>query len=125
MYIFVDAITVRYRGTPAPVLDKLSLFVRSGEIAAIVGPAGAGKTTLLRYVGRRSDGQGGVFLGSEADESERKPGLIRGWRFSWGDDAFPAQVALGAMARRLDPALRVPEHGAGRLRPHAPWRLVR
>ena len=33
-----------------PVLDRLSLFVRSGEIAAVVGPAGAGKTTLLRYM---------------------------------------------------------------------------
>ena len=55
----------------------------------MVGPAGAGKTTLLRYVGRRSDGQGHVFLGSDADESGPKPGLIRGWRFSWGDDAFP------------------------------------
>ena len=91
MYIFVDAITVRYRGTAAPALDRLSLFVRSGEIAAVVGPAGAGKTTLLRYVGRRSDGQGGVFLGSDANESGRKPGLIRGWRFSWGDDAFPPE----------------------------------
>ena len=89
MYIFLDAITFRYRGAPVPALDRLSLYVRSGEIAAVVGPAGAGKTTLLRYVGRRSDGQGRVFLGSEADESGRKPGLVRGWRFSWGDDAFP------------------------------------
>ena len=89
MYIFLDAITVRYRGAPSPVLNRLSLYVRSGEIAAVVGPAGAGKTTLLRYVGRRSDGQGHVFLGSDADESGPKPGLIRGWRFSWGDDAFP------------------------------------
>ena len=57
MYIFLDAITFRYRGAPAPALDGLSLFVRSGEIAAVVGPAGAGKTTLLRYVGgARTDG---------------------------------------------------------------------
>ena len=91
MYIFLDAITVRYRGTPAPALDRLSLYVRSGEIAVVVGPAGAGKTTLLRYVGRRSDGQGRVFIGSDADESGRKPGLARGWRFTMGDDAFPPQ----------------------------------
>lgn len=89
MYIFLDAISVRYRGAPAAVLDRLSLYVRSGEIAAVVGPAGAGKTTLFRYVGRRSDGQGRVFLGSDADESGRKPGLVRGWRFTMGDDAFP------------------------------------
>ncbi len=75
MYIFLDEITFRYRGAPAPALDRVSLFVRSGEIVAIVGAAGAGKTTLLRYAGRRSDGTGGVFLGSEADESEEKPSI--------------------------------------------------
>ena len=42
-------------------------------------------------MGKRSNGRGGVFLGSEADESGRKPGLIRGWRFSWGDDEFPPE----------------------------------
>lgn len=89
MYIFLDEITFQYRGAPVPVLDRLSLFVRSGEIVAVVGTVGAGKTTLLRYIGRRSDGTGGVFLGSEADESGAKPGLVRGWRFTWGDDAFP------------------------------------
>lgn len=91
MYLFLDAITVRFRSAPAPVLDRLSLFVRSGEIVAVVGPAGSGKTTLLRYVGRRSDGEGRVFLGSDADESGRKPGLVRGWRFTAGDDAFPPE----------------------------------
>ena len=58
MYVFLDAITFRYRGAAAPVLDRLSLYVRSGEIAAVVGPAGAGKTTLLRYVGKLSDAHG-------------------------------------------------------------------
>ena len=91
MYIFLDAITFQCRSAPAPVLDRLSLFVRSGEIAAVVSPAGAGKTTLLRYVGRRSDGRGGVFLGTKGDESGRKPGVSRGWRFSMGHDAFPPE----------------------------------
>ena len=91
MYVFLDEITFRYRGAQAPALDRLSLYVRSGEIAAVVGGEGVGKTTLLRYVGKRSDGAGGVLLGSDADESGRKPGLIRGWRFSMGDDAFPPQ----------------------------------
>ena len=81
MYIFLDAITFRYRGAPAPVLDRLSLYVRSGEIAVVVGLAGTGKTTLLRYVGRRADGRGRVFLGSDADEGGRKPGLVRSWHF--------------------------------------------
>ncbi len=89
MYLFLDNISCPYGRTGKPVIRRLSLYVRSGEIVSVVGPAGAGKTTLLHYVGRRSDGQDGVFLGSDADESERRPGLIRGWRFSMGDDAFP------------------------------------
>ena len=91
MYIFLDEISLQYRNAPAPVLDRLFLFVHSGEISAVVGPAGAGKKTLLRYVGRRSDGRGGVFLGSDGDESGRKPGVVRGWRFCMGDDAFPPE----------------------------------
>ena len=67
-------ISFRYRGAPVPVLDRVSLYVRSGDIAAVVGAAVVDKTTLLRYVGRRSDGQSRVFLGSEIDESGRKPG---------------------------------------------------
>ena len=89
MHLFLDAITVRYRGASAPVLDRLSLVVRSGEIVAVVGTASTGKTTLLRYVGRHSDGEGGVFLGSDADESGR--GLVRGWRFAAPDDIFPPE----------------------------------
>ena len=70
MYIFLDAITFRYRDAATPVLDRLSLFVRSRAIAAVAGPAGAGKTTLLRYVGTPSDARGGVFLGSAHPRSE-------------------------------------------------------
>ena len=125
MYMFLDEITFQYRGASAPVLDRLSLFVRSGEIVAVVGTVGAGKTTLLRYVGRRSDGTGGVFLGSEADESGAKPGSGPRLAFHLGRRRIPAQVALGTLARGLDPAICVPEHGAGRLGPQAPRRLVR
>ena len=70
MFVFLDNITYRRNGAQTPVLDGLSLFVRSGEIIAIVGPAGAGKTTLLRYVCKRSDGQGGVHVGSDGHGSE-------------------------------------------------------
>ena len=98
MYVFLDNITFRYKGAQASVLDGLSLFVQSGEIVAIVGPAGAGKTTLLRYVGKRSDGQGGVHIGSDGYESETEPGVIRGWRFSGEGRRVPARVAVGKMA---------------------------
>ena len=125
MYVFLDAITVRRRGAPNPALEELSLYVRSGEIAAVVGPAGTGKTTLLRYVGKRSDGRGGVFLGSGAREGEGKPALIRGWRFSMGSDAFPPQWRSerwrGVWIRRY----AFPNMALDGYRPRAARRLVR
>ena len=36
--------------SPLPVLDGLSLQVRAGEIAAVIGPSGSGKSTLLNIL---------------------------------------------------------------------------
>ena len=122
MFVFLENITYRYRGAQMPVLDGLSLFVRSGEIVAIVGEAGAGKTTLLRYVGKRSDRQGGVHIGSDGYASETEPTVIRGWRFSGGVDAYPPESADGTMARRMStiPRFAIPSHGAGKIPPFEP-----
>ena len=111
MYIFLDQITHRYPGVPSPALAGVSLFVRSGEIAAVVGLPGAGKSTLLRIIAAHGDN---VLIGS-ADHREPgavKPGIVRGWRFCDSVGYLSAEVEAGSMAWRADPALRVPEHGA-------------
>jgi ABC-type sugar transport system ATPase subunit len=91
MYVFLDEITQRHEGAGTPVLDRVSLYARSGEILSVVGPAGAGKSTLLQFVGERSDGDGGVFMGTDdaREPGGTKPGLVRGWRFGSPGDAFP------------------------------------
>jgi len=44
-----------------PVLEDISLEVRHGEVAAVVGPSGAGKTTLLDLLPRFYDPQQGTI----------------------------------------------------------------
>ena len=87
MYVFLDQITHRYPGVTSPALAGVSLFVRSGEIAAVVGLPGAGKSTLLRIIAAHGDN---VLIGN-ADHREPgdvKPGLVRGWRFCDPWDIF-------------------------------------
>ena len=75
------------RGVTSPALAGVSLFVRSGEIAAVVGLPGAGKSTLLRIVAAHGDH---VLIGSadHREPGDGKPGLVRGWRFCDPWDIF-------------------------------------
>ncbi|HEV2583150.1 MAG TPA: ABC transporter ATP-binding protein [Ktedonobacteraceae bacterium] len=57
----VQGITAGYGGPP--IIDKVSLTARRGEITAIVGPNGAGKSTLLKAVaGLIRSSTGRVFV---------------------------------------------------------------
>ena len=55
-----DHVRFRYR-EERWALDDISLRVRSGDVAAIVGPSGAGKTTMLALLPRFYDPQEGVI----------------------------------------------------------------
>jgi putative ABC transport system ATP-binding protein len=39
-----------YRGAERPALDRVTLAVAAGEVAAVMGPSGSGKSTLLNLV---------------------------------------------------------------------------
>ena len=82
MHLFLDEITRRDEGSGKPVLNRVSLHARPGEVVCVAGSAGAGKSALLQFVGERPDGVDGVSMGTD-DEREpgaARPALVRGWR---------------------------------------------
>lgn len=56
----LDKVVKSYGTSGSPVLDGVSLEVRTGEFVSIIGPSGAGKTTLLRLFNRLNDADGGT-----------------------------------------------------------------
>jgi ABC-type polar amino acid transport system ATPase subunit len=56
------------------VLDGVSLSVRRGEVAAVIGPSGGGKSTLLRCINGLETFQEGEI---QVDEVRLRPGVAR------------------------------------------------
>ena len=48
MKLEIEGLCVSLQGSP--VLDRLDLGVREGEILALLGPSGCGKSTLLKTI---------------------------------------------------------------------------
>jgi putative ABC transport system ATP-binding protein len=48
--IRLDGVTKAYQAGAPPALSEVSVSVRSGEVAAIMGPSGSGKSTLLNLI---------------------------------------------------------------------------
>jgi len=57
----------QYPGAEAPVLKKLDLVARPGEVTALIGSTGAGKTTLLELIPRLVDATAGAVMIEGAD----------------------------------------------------------
>ena len=57
-----DQVSFRYHDDGPPVLDQVSVEVRSGEFVAIVGESGSGKSTLMRMaLGLEAPSSGTVY----------------------------------------------------------------
>ena len=65
----------------APIVDHVSLEVRSGELLALVGPSGSGKSTLLRLIaGLLRPEAGSIWLDgrdiTDVPPADRRVGLV-------------------------------------------------
>jgi len=72
-----DDVTFSYPGAERPVLDKLSIQIRPGELLAIVGMNGAGKSTLIKLLSGLYKPTGGAITADGRDIWEL--GITR-WR---------------------------------------------
>ncbi len=98
--LLIEALRVAYRGTPAPVVEGLSLSLERGEIGCVVGSSGCGKTTLLRAIAG--------FIGVDAGTIEIDGLVVSGPHFT----AAPEKRGIGLVFQdyALFPHLRVDEN---------------
>lgn len=77
MKIVLDSVAKSFGGNT--VLDRVSLYIGSGEIVTFIGASGSGKTTLLRCVNLLEPiDDGRIFLdGDEITEIGRDPNPVR------------------------------------------------
>ncbi|MBS3974601.1 MAG: ABC transporter ATP-binding protein [Actinobacteria bacterium] len=73
--IELRGVTKRYGGNTA--VDKLTLHVKSGELAVILGPSGCGKTTTLRAINRMIEIDEGEVLIDGMDVRHRNADELR------------------------------------------------
>lgn len=51
MSIVITGVTAGY-GRERPIVDRIDLEIRTGEVTVLIGPNGCGKSTLLKTIGR-------------------------------------------------------------------------
>jgi ATP-binding cassette, subfamily B, bacterial len=74
--VFHD-VTFQYPDTARTALDKVSLHIKPGEVAALVGPNGSGKTTLVKLLCRLYDPHEGAITVDGIDLREFDPIALR------------------------------------------------
>lgn len=106
--IDIDDVSFNYGFTP--VLNRVSLSIRTGDFLALIGPNGSGKTTLLKTIlGLLKPAQGVIrVFGSPIDEFKNwhKIGYVP-QKATHVDPLFPVSVnevvAMGLLSGKKDP----------------------
>lgn len=70
-------LTFRYRPEGAPVLDRINLNIKPGEMIGIVGPSGSGKSTLTKLIQRLYSPEQGQILVDGIDIAQVDPAWLR------------------------------------------------
>lgn len=76
-HLELEAVSFAYPGSTVPILDRVSLSLRSGESLALVGHNGAGKTSLVKLMMRLYDPSSGRILLNGTDIREFDPQAYR------------------------------------------------
>jgi iron complex transport system ATP-binding protein len=104
----LESVSVQYPGAPTPALSDVSLRVRAGEVAALLGANGAGKSTLLRVAAGMLTPTSGTarVLGSDLATRRRRE-LAREMAFVPQTEA----IAWGFRVRDVVAMGRAPHQG--------------
>jgi putative ABC transport system ATP-binding protein len=102
----LDRVTKEYPGSP-PVraLDRVSVSVTAGELAAVVGPSGSGKSTLLHLMGTLDRPTSGVVRVTGLDAArmtDRQVSALRAARIGFVFQQFFLAEHQSALANVAD-----------------------
>jgi thiol reductant ABC exporter CydC subunit len=75
--IELAGVTVRYPGSPRPVLMEVDLRLGPGRRVALVGPSGSGKTTVTNVLLRFLDPEAGALLFDGQDARDHRQSDVR------------------------------------------------
>ena len=75
--IELEGVSFRYPGSSRPLLERIDLSIRPGEVVALVGSNGAGKTTLVKLLCRLYDPDEGRITIDGIDLREFRPEELR------------------------------------------------
>jgi len=88
-------------GGALPVLEKISLEVKAGQILAVVGKSGAGKSTLLNIISGLEKPTGGKVsvVGSVGYVPQKD--LLLPWRTVLGNILLPAEICKSDLKKAV------------------------